>query len=269
MPSAADLTRVGLRHKRVGDYERALDVHPRRAWPGAGHRPHHRRPPCGRHCARQSRVCYYILGRYGQAFDLHGQALAIVRGFGDRHSESFILDSLAKCLYVFGNYEQATGLDGQALAIARDIGDRGGEANALVSLGLIWLASYDSHRAYTMLKQAAHVAALTGDVEAGMRTRLGLARIQLELNEPTTVLAMTAAHRNLTYPPAAPTLWLLEGIAQLELRHPEEGARAFYRRSYHCEGVTGTRRHQRCCAGILCARAERTRGGHRQPTTSG
>jgi tetratricopeptide (TPR) repeat protein len=220
---AAELGNLGNCYCHFGDYEQALDLHSQAL---AIARDLGDRHSEGVALANLGR-CLYLLGDYEWALDLHARALAIARDLGDRYSENFILDNLGRCRYVLGDYGQAFAFNRQALAIARDLGDRYGEANALTSIGLFWLASDDARQAFTVLERAVHVATLTGDIETAMRARLRLAQTQLQLNDPTAALATTAVHRDLPYPPAAPTLWLLEGMAQLELGRPDEGVRAF------------------------------------------
>jgi len=107
--------------------------------------------------------CYSSLGDYRQAIDLHTQALAIARDTDDRHSESFSLGALADCYSSLGDYRQAIDLHTQALAIARDTGDRHGECGQLSGLGFDYASLGDHRQAIDLHTQALTIARDTGD----------------------------------------------------------------------------------------------------------
>jgi tetratricopeptide (TPR) repeat protein len=167
------------------------------------------------------------LGDYRLAIDLHTQALAMLRDIGDRQGEGIALGNLGNCHYCLGDYRQAIDLHIQALTIARDIGDRYGEAITLDYLGRAWLASDDARQAVMLLGQAVSIADASGDIEPAMEARSWLARACLQLADPAAALAATTAQQELSYPAGAPAMRLLEGLALLELHHPEESMRAF------------------------------------------
>jgi tetratricopeptide (TPR) repeat protein len=170
--------------------------------------------------------CYYCLGEYGRAIDFNTQALAIARETGDREGESTGLGNLGNCYYSLGEYPQAIDLHTQALAIARDISNRYLEANSLGYMGRTWLASGDARQALALFEQAVSIADATGDVEPAVEARSWLARAHLQLGDVAAALAVTTVERDLTYPPEEPAMHLLEGLALLELNHPDESAQA-------------------------------------------
>jgi tetratricopeptide (TPR) repeat protein len=171
--------------------------------------------------------CHLSLGEYRQAIDMYTQAPAIARDTGDRRSEGATLSGLGHCHLSLGEYRDAIDLCTQTLAIARQIGDRYGEAIALGYLGRAWLASGDARRAVMLLGQAVSIADIIGTIEPATRARSGLARAYLQLGDPAAALAATSTKRELSYPAEEPTMRVLEGLALLELRRPEEGVRAF------------------------------------------
>ena len=79
----------------------------------------------------------------------------------------------------------------------------------------------------SLLEQAVGVADGTGDVEPAVEARSGLARAQLQLGDPTAALAATTTGPEVPYPTEEPMIWLLEGLALLELGRVDEAVRAF------------------------------------------
>ena len=108
-------------------------------------------------------ICYYSLGEYRQAIDLHTQALAIARDIGDRRGEVADLGNLGNCHASLGEYQQAIHLHTQALAIARDIGDRQGEAADLGNLGNCHASLGEYQQAIDLHTQALAIARDTGN----------------------------------------------------------------------------------------------------------
>jgi tetratricopeptide (TPR) repeat protein/cellulose biosynthesis protein BcsQ len=108
--------------------------------------------------------CYFSLGDYRKAVDLHTQALDIDRDIGNRYGEAVDLTNLGVCHASLGDYRQAVDLHTQALAISRDIGDRRGEANELGNLGLCHASLGDYRQAVDL-----HTQALDIDREIGNR----------------------------------------------------------------------------------------------------
>ena len=79
-------------------------------------------------------------------------------------------------------------------------------------------------RRWRLLGQAVSIADATGDIEPAVEARSWLARAHLQLGDAAAALAVTAAERELTYPPGEPAMHLLEGLALLELNRPDESA---------------------------------------------
>jgi len=219
----AHLGNLGNCHHDLGDYRQAIDLHTQAL---AIHRDISYRQGESNELGNLGN-CHHDLGDYRQAIDLLTQAVVIAHDVGDRYAEGLHLGNLGLCHEHLGDYRRAIDLHSQALAIARDIGHRYGEANALDYLGRAWLASGDVRRAVTLLDQAVNVADATGDIEPAAEARSWLARAQLQLGDPAAALAATAAGRELPYPREKPTIWLLEGLALLELQRVDEGMRAF------------------------------------------
>ena len=110
--------------------------------------------------------CYFSLGDYRQAVDLHTQALAIDRDIGNRYGEAVDLTNLGLCHASLGDYRQAIDLHTQALAISRDIGDRRGEASELGNLGLCHASLGDYRQAIDLHTQALAISRDIGDRQA-------------------------------------------------------------------------------------------------------
>jgi tetratricopeptide (TPR) repeat protein len=217
------LGNLGNCHSRLGEYRQAIDL---RTQALAIFREIGDRQGESKQLGNLGN-CRSSLGEYGQAIELHNQALAIARDTGNRRLEGVDLGNLGNCHSRLGDYQQAIELDNQALAIARDIGNRYGEANALDYLGQAWLASGNPRRATTLLEQAVVIAGDTSDVVPAVRARSGLARAQLQLDDPAAALATATAGRELAYPSEAPMIQLLEGLALLELDRADDSVRAF------------------------------------------
>ncbi len=81
--------------------------------------------------------CYFGLGEYRRAIDLHDQALVISREIGDRQCEGAALGGLGRCYAILGEYRRAIDLHDQALVISREIGDRRGEGADLAGLAVL------------------------------------------------------------------------------------------------------------------------------------
>jgi len=125
--------------------------------------------------------CFYSLGDYRQAIDLHSQALVIARDTRDPHGEGAELGNLGNCYYSLGDYRQAIDLHSQALVIARDIGDRRGEGVELGNLGSCRYSLGDFRRAIELYTQALAITRDTGtrQVEGSQLGSLGLCHYNL------------------------------------------------------------------------------------------
>jgi tetratricopeptide (TPR) repeat protein len=108
-------------------------------------------------------LCYYSLGEYKQAIELHTQALTTFRDMGIRVSESIALANLGLCHDMLGNHRQAIDLHTQALAIARALGDRHHESVNLCCLGLCYVSLGDYPQALSLYTQALAIVRGTGD----------------------------------------------------------------------------------------------------------
>jgi tetratricopeptide (TPR) repeat protein len=220
----ADLGSLGSCHHSLGDYRWAIDLYTQAL---AIAREIGDRQGEGADLGNLG-SCQRSLGDYRRAIDLHTQALAIAREIGDRGREGLRLGSLGSCHHSLGDYRRAIDLYTQALAIAREIGDRYTEANTLDYLGRSWLAAGDAPQAITLLDQAVWLADNTGDRQPAVHARSGLAQAHLQAGDPAAALAATATARELPYPTEEPTLWLLEGLALLDLHRVEEAAPALW-----------------------------------------
>jgi tetratricopeptide (TPR) repeat protein len=165
--------------------------------------------------------------------------MIIDRDIGHRQGEGFDLEYLGLCYFSLGEYQRAIDLHAQAIAIARDIGHRYLEAIALDSTGRAWLASGDERRAVVLLGQAIEIADITGDVEPAMEARSWLARAHLQLGDAAAALAVTAVERGLAYPLEKPVMHLLEGVALLKLNRPDQSAQAFTEALAAADGLLG------------------------------
>lgn len=221
--NANHLGDLGLCHDSLGEYRQAIDLHSQalaiaretgdRLLEGIG--------------LANLGSCHYCLGEFSQAIDLYTQALAIARKTGNRSGECARLGNLGHCHFSLGEYQLAIDLQTQALAIARDIGHRYFEAKMLGYMGQAWLASGDAHEAVALLGQAISIADATGNLDPAVDSRPWLARARLELGDAAAALAVTAVQWELTYPLEEPAMYLLEGLALLELNRPDESAQAF------------------------------------------
>ena len=218
-----DLGNLGEPYRYLGDYREAVDLYTQALaiFREVGDRQ-------GEGIDRGNLgLCHSSLGDYRQAIELHTQALAIARSIAYRQLEANALAWLGGCHHCLGDYEQAIDLHTQALAIHRDVGHRYGEANVLDYLGRAFLASGHARQALTLLEQAVRIADATGDIEPMVEAWSWLARAHLQLSQPAMALAATTAARELPYPTEEPMLWLLEGLALLELHRVQESMRAF------------------------------------------
>ena len=138
-----------------------------------------------------------------------------------------MLGNLGTCYYSLGEYRRAIELHTEALAIARETGHRYFEAKAICCLGRDWLVSGDARQAVALLGQAVVITDATGDIQRAVEARSGLARAYLQLGEVAAALAVATEERQLTYLPEEPARHLLEGLALLELNRADESAHAF------------------------------------------
>ncbi|MFG6094032.1 tetratricopeptide repeat protein [Leptothoe sp. ISB3NOV94-8A] len=122
-------------------------------------------------------IAYHSLGEYGQAIDLHQQALDIKQAIGDRNGEANSLGNLGLVYYSLGKYGRAIDLHQQALDIKQAIGDRNGEANSLSNLGLVYDSLGEYGRAIDFYQQALDIDRALGDRqgEAASLGNLGIA----------------------------------------------------------------------------------------------
>jgi tetratricopeptide (TPR) repeat protein len=108
-------------------------------------------------------TCYFSLGDYPRAIELHQQALVIAREMSNRRAEATVLGNLGNCYYSLGDYPTAIGLYEQALAIARDVSYREGEATHLGNLGTCYAELGQTSRAIEQYQQALTIARDLGD----------------------------------------------------------------------------------------------------------
>jgi tetratricopeptide (TPR) repeat protein/DNA-binding XRE family transcriptional regulator len=94
------------------------------------------------HTTRLATILFRYLdrgGHYGDALEIHTQALHAARHSGDHAAEAYALSSLGGVDWRQGRYRQAADHLQQALAIFRELGDRFGHARTLSNLGsLLW-----------------------------------------------------------------------------------------------------------------------------------
>ncbi|HEX3560788.1 MAG TPA: protein kinase [Pyrinomonadaceae bacterium] len=109
-------------------------------------------------------MAYHALGRFEQAEEFKGQALATYRELGDRRSVGNLLNSLGETARLRGDYAAAFSRYQEALSIAREIGNHVGEILYLSNLGSarVGLGEYDA--AESDLRRTIELATAAGYV---------------------------------------------------------------------------------------------------------
>jgi tetratricopeptide (TPR) repeat protein len=219
----ATLNNLGNCHQDLGDYRQAIDLITKALAIADDIK-----DDAGRASRRANLgICHLGLGDYQPALDLLTRALAIARANSVRHTEGAVLSFLGLYWLDLGDGQQATDLLTEALGIARETGDRYEEAVALGHLGRAQLASDKADQTVALLEQSVSIADAIGNIDCAVEARSWLARALLRLGEPAAALTAAVERRDLTYPCAEPVLRMLEGLALLELRRPDESSRAF------------------------------------------
>jgi tetratricopeptide (TPR) repeat protein len=120
-------------------------------------------------------TCYFSLGDYPRAIELHEQALVIAREIRNRGAEATVLGNLGNCYFSLGNYPRAIELYEQALAIARDVSYSEGESTHLGNLASCYAHLGQIEQAIELNQLALTIARDIGDPrgEAGHLGNLG------------------------------------------------------------------------------------------------
>lgn len=147
-------------------------------------------------------ICWR-LGRYDEALDNTGQALALLRETGDRSGEAGALSQLGGIYWRLGRHDEALAHTELSLAIRRAESDRPGQGISLGNLGAIYerLGHYD--RAVEHYQQALVISREIGDQvgEARALDNLGivygrLGRYDQALDHQRRALAIRQGIRN-------------------------------------------------------------------------
>ncbi len=93
-------------------------------------------------------------------------AVDAARALGDKGEEGRLLGSLGLCWWALGKYGNAIDCYENALAIAKEVGDRQTQGRHLGSLGLVWASLMDSRMAISYFAEAISVAREVGDQQA-------------------------------------------------------------------------------------------------------
>jgi predicted ATPase/DNA-binding SARP family transcriptional activator/DNA-binding CsgD family transcriptional regulator len=110
------------------------------------------------------------LGRFDEAAERLGEALACWRRLHNRPGEARTLNALASIAIAAGEFDRAAHLAGQALTIGRETENLRAQTGSLARLGVVSLWQGDLTEANRLLREALELSDRTGDP----LTRLGL-----------------------------------------------------------------------------------------------
>ncbi len=119
---------------------------------------------------------HWLRGGYGQALDLHRQALTTRRALGDRRSIALSLANIGRVHHVTGNFKAAITQFREALDLRRDIGDLVGVVQSLCDLAGVHAEDGNLETALELLGEARVMASEIGD-------KLALAEVLSKLGE--------------------------------------------------------------------------------------
>ena len=132
------LNSLGICHRRIGDYEKAIACY-LEAWDIFREQYGEEHPYCAA-CLNNLGGCYYHLGDYDQAMAYHSRTLEIYRAlYGEEHPDyAMSLENLGACCIDQGDYGKAVAYYEQALKIYQAVyGERNLDAaNSLNNLGV-------------------------------------------------------------------------------------------------------------------------------------
>jgi tetratricopeptide (TPR) repeat protein/transcriptional regulator with XRE-family HTH domain len=124
---------------------------------------------------------YLRQGRFEDAADHLGQALALCQAIGDRADEARTHANLGLVDLMLGRPQPAIGHFGQSLALHRELGDRPGEARALGNLGFLGLRQGRYLEAIELLEQSLAVSRQIGDPGGEARALANLGEVETRL----------------------------------------------------------------------------------------
>jgi tetratricopeptide (TPR) repeat protein len=145
------------------------------------------------------------------------------------------LSKSGACQYSLGNYPKAIELHTQALAIDREIGNRYAETEVLDLMALTQTRAEELQGAGDLFEKATELGEAPGFSQIAVESRAGIALVKLRLGNPTAALSLINQARESRYPRPFSRLWLLEGMAYLALKQPDQARLAFR----EAEGETG------------------------------
>jgi DNA-binding SARP family transcriptional activator/Flp pilus assembly protein TadD len=121
-------------------------------------------------------VTYHDMGRFDEALNHYGRALAIRSEIGDRMAEASTVNNIGVLLEHRGSYEESIRYSLRSLNILHELGDRWGEGVVLNSIGTVRLKQGRHREALDYLEQALPIRKEIGDLHgvAGSLDTLGL-----------------------------------------------------------------------------------------------
>jgi tetratricopeptide (TPR) repeat protein len=107
--------------------------------------------------------CYYRLGQYGKAIELHKEHKKIAEEVGDRAGVGKACGNLGNCYCSMGQYGKAMGLHQEEKKIAEEVGDRAGVGKACGNLGCCYCSMGQYNKAIELHKEHKKIAEEVGD----------------------------------------------------------------------------------------------------------
>ncbi|MCU1575278.1 MAG: hypothetical protein JWO93_3360 [Micrococcaceae bacterium] len=220
---AATLANLGICQSALGDCPRAIELHTQAL---AINREIGNRAGEATNLANLGN-CQFALGDCPRAIELHTQALAINREIGTRANEAANVANLGSCQSGLGNYPEAIELQNRALALNREISNPYDEALILGVMAQARTRTDQLQDAGDLFEEAMELGKTRGFNMTVVECRAGAALVKIRLGNPVAALSLINQAREFSYPSPFPQLWLLEGMAYLALKQPDQARLAF------------------------------------------
>jgi tetratricopeptide (TPR) repeat protein len=131
----------------------------------------------------------FLFGKYPQAIDAYGAALANSRDAGDRQAEAHARINLGRAMLLIRRPDEALQNAQEAASIARTLGDRGLEAAAENVIGKYHYARGEYLEAPRHYEQALSLARAAGDPAEEAQALYGVGQVHSDIGELSEALA--------------------------------------------------------------------------------